>query len=52
MKHNSKNFFGAWSPVAIFKLEAKRASLDHAGLTANYFWLPAEKLNIHTGMVV
>jgi hypothetical protein len=30
-------FFGAWSPVATCKLQAKRASLDHAGLTENVF---------------
>jgi hypothetical protein len=28
------------------KLQAKRASLDYAGLTENVFWLPAKKFNI------
>jgi hypothetical protein len=38
--------------VAIFKLQAKRASLDHAGLTENFFWLPAKKLNIQACAIV
>ena len=41
-------FFGAWSP-AICKLQAKRASLDHAGLTENFFgYLQKTK---YTGML-
>ena len=44
-----KNFFGAPSPVAVCKLQAKRANLDHADLTANFFWLPAKKTK-YTGM--
>jgi hypothetical protein len=35
-----ENFLTDWvarSPVAICKLQTKRASLDHAGLTENFF---------------
>ena len=45
-----KKIFGAWSPIAICKLQAKRASFDHVGLTVNLLLLPAKKTK-YTGML-
>jgi hypothetical protein len=52
MKHHTKNVFGAWNPVAICKVQVKRASLtslEHAGLTE--IFLATCKKTKYTGML-